>query len=148
MCETSTSGWIVNGHPAPSSRHSSTRRRATSAISRGPASDEIDRHVRTYGDEGMWFPGRRGPERPITRTNFTRYFNLARARTGCEMIDPHCLRHSFATHAVLGGVDLATVGMWLGHVNIQTTYRYYFHLVPTQSIRAASVINQALTRAA
>ncbi|TMR89500.1 tyrosine-type recombinase/integrase [Nonomuraea basaltis] len=107
--------------------------------------DELERHLRDFGvgASGLFFPGGR-PDFPIARTNYTQRFNVARARIGREEIEPHCLRHFFATHSIIGSVDLATVSVWLGHTDVQTTFKYYFHLIPEQSLKAASVINGAL----
>jgi integrase len=55
----------------------------------------------------------------------------------------HTLRHTFASHAVMNGVDLFTVGKLLGHKTIQQTQRYA-HLVPDHMRTAVEQTAQAL----
>jgi len=47
----------------------------------------------------------------------------------------HSLRHTFASHLVMSGVDLATVQKILGHTDIETTM-IYAHLVPDHLVQA------------
>ncbi len=48
---------------------------------------------------------------------------------GLGHLYPHALRHTFASHLVMAGVDLPTVQRLMGHRDIKTTMRYA-HLAP------------------
>ena len=37
---------------------------------------------------------------------------------------PHSTRHSTAVHLLKSGVDLSTIGQWLGHASVNTTNKY------------------------
>ena len=52
------------------------------------------------------------------------------AKAGIENLTKlHTLRHTFASHLVISGVDLPTVKKLMGHSDIQTTM-VYAHLAP------------------
>lgn len=56
-------------------------------------------------------------------------FKLACRKAGIENATLHSLRHTFASHLVMAGVDLTTISKLLGHKDISTTM-IYSHLSP------------------
>jgi integrase/recombinase XerD len=88
-----------------------------------------------------WLKERRGqPEDPLFPTRqgqqLTRYGigillskYAATAATSCpsiktKRVTPHTLRHTNAMLLRAGGIDIATIALWLGHESIKTTYIY------------------------
>ena len=54
---------------------------------------------------------------------------LKRAQTSVttlrgKRLHPHSMRHSTAVHLLKSGVDLSTIGQWLGHDSLNTTNKY------------------------
>lgn len=76
--------------------------------------------------QGRVFLNARG--RPIRRESIWAIVKKAAERAGIgKSVSPHTLRHTFATHLVEGGADLAAVQELLGHADISTT-QIYTHL--------------------
>ena len=69
----------------------------------------------------------------------TSYEN-ARERVGLTDVRFHDLRHTFASHLVMGGVDIRTVQELLGHKDINMTMRYS-HLAPDHMRKAVCVLD-------
>ncbi len=75
---------------------------------------------------GILFLGRRG--KALTRKGAWDIVRRKVAAAGIQKsVTPHTLRHTFATHLLEGGADIAAVQEMLGHADISTT-QIYTHL--------------------
>lgn len=73
--------------------------------------------------EGVVFLNSRG--RPLSRMGVWKILKKQVKRSGLEKrVSPHTIRHTFATHLLEGGADLAAVQEMLGHADISTTQIY------------------------
>jgi site-specific recombinase XerD len=76
------------------------------------------------------------PGKPISSKTVWNVVHEAAVRAGLtKRIGPHTLRHSFATHHIEGGTDLAVLQSLLGHAELKDTL-IYVHL-SQQKMRAA-----------
>jgi integrase/recombinase XerD len=75
------------------------------------------------GGAGKVFLNARG--KPLTRMGVWKILRSHVEGAGIDKpVSPHTLRHSFATHLLEGGADLAAVQELLGHADIVTTQIY------------------------
>ena len=98
-----------------------------------PIGEVAQRHIERYLSEvrpkwakpasrAVFLTSRAGP---LTRQAFWKNVKKYAAEAGIEKaVYPHELRHSFATHLLLGGADLRVVQTLLGHTDIATTQIY------------------------
>ena len=42
----------------------------------------------------------------------------------------HTLRHTYASHLLMSGVNILVVNRWLGHCSVKVTEKHYGHLIP------------------
>ena len=70
-------------------------------------------------------------------------FHSACKRTGIRDFHFHDLRHTFASHLVMAGVDITTVKELLGHKTLAMTLRYS-HLAPAHKVKAMDILDNTL----
>lgn len=75
------------------------------------------------------FPLRKENGYCFDTTNEKRVFSRIRLEAGLSEIGYHTLRHTFASQAIMAGVDIYTVSKLLGHADVSTT-QIYAHLSP------------------
>ncbi len=75
--------------------------------------------------------------------NIRKAFEGARKRAGIVDFRFHDLRHTFASHLVMAGVDLRTVQELLGHKSFEMTLRYA-HLSPEHKKAALDILCKRL----
>jgi len=87
------------------------------------ASNLIDEYMAKFDSKSDFlFVGYRGtPIRPDSVRKWTRKI---KDNTNIDQLSPHLLRHTFATNALRGGMDLRSLQALLGHTSIETTARY------------------------
>ncbi len=85
------------------------------------------------------------PETGKPYQNVKRSFATACKRAGIRDFHFHDLRHTFASHLVMAGVDLTTVSRLLGHKSITMTLRYS-HLAPEHMSRAVDILDSHINK--
>jgi integrase len=85
------------------------------------------------------FPGKTGQG----LVNIRKRFHRALREAGLEGFVFHDLRHTFASHLVMAGVDLVTVKEFLGHKDLKMTLRYA-HLAPDYKRAAMSRLDTSM----
>ncbi len=77
--------------------------------------------------------------------NVKRSFKTACRRAKIHDFRFHDMRHTFASHLVMAGVDITTVKELLGHKTLTMTLRYS-HLAPSHKVKAVNILDKTLSR--
>ena len=103
-----------------------------------PLTTQSVRELRTWlkerggtADEPV-FPSRRGTALSHDALGQLVAKHAAQAQQSCpslhaKHVTPHVLRHTCAMTLLESGVDVTVIALWLGHEQVETTYRVYLH---------------------
>ncbi len=90
---------------------------------------------------GDWmFPNFCKPEEPLNPQSAYTHLKVLLKKAGLPLIRFHDLRHTFATHAIAGGVDAKTLSGILGHTNASFTLDTYTHVTTDMQKNAAKIV--------
>jgi len=102
----------------------------------GPIKQDLEFLINDRKSEDLVFTNSRGTH--VRPGEFNEDLRARAKKAGIiKYVHAHLLRHSFATHLVIAGVDIAIVATLLGHKDIKTTYETYIHLADETLKRAA-----------
>jgi integrase len=74
-----------------------------------------------------------------------RSFKTALRKSKIHDFKFHDLRHTFASHLVMAGVDITTVKELLGHKTLTMTLRYA-HLAPSHKVKAVDILDKTINK--
>lgn len=86
------------------------------------------------------FPNWNNPEEPMNPQSAYTRLKILLKKAELPLIRFHDLRHTFATHAIAGGVDAKTLSGILGHTNASFTLDTYTHVTTDMQKNAARIV--------
>lgn len=86
--------------------------------------DMLERYVKYLDQNSKFIFIQNNSNKRITRQRVFQILKTLGDWCGIEVISPHILRHSFATHLLNNGADLFSIQALLGHEDISTTEIY------------------------
>ena len=90
---------------------------------------------------GNWiFPNFYRPEEPLNPQSAYTHLKVLLKKAELPLIRFHDLRHTFATHAIAGGVDAKTLSGILGYTNASFTLDTYTHVTTDMQKNAAKIV--------
>lgn len=95
------------------------------------------------GPNGYLLRTQRADQWAHTTLNY--HWDVAKKRAGItRRLTPYSLRHLFASNCLSKGIPITDVAEWMGHKNINMTFKIYRHLMPASVGRAARLLNEGL----
>ena len=111
-----------------------------------PSVSEVLQRRKQTAISAWVFPSFLNPEQPIHPEAAYRKLKVILKHAGLPLIRFHDLRHTFATHAMKGGVDAKTLSGILGHTNASFTLDTYTHVTRDMQKNASAVVGNMMQK--
>ena len=111
-----------------------------------PSVSEVLQRRKQTAISAWVFPSFLNPEQPIHPSAAYRKLKVILKHAELPMIRFHDLRHTFATHAMKGGVDAKTLSGILGHTNASFTLDTYTHVTSDMQKNASAVVGNMMQK--
>ena len=105
-----------------------------------PSTAELLKNRKEKAISDWIFPNFYHPENPINPQSAYTHLKVLLKQAELPLIRFHDLRHTFATHAIAGGVDAKTLSGILGHTNASFTLDTYTHVTTDMQKSAAKIV--------
>jgi integrase len=80
----------------------------------------------------------------ISPRNALRQFKAVGHAIGCDWVNLHTMRHTFASRLFKGKVDIKIISKLLGHKKVSTTYDIYVHFIDDTVNESVQILNAGL----
>ncbi|MBR7082801.1 MAG: site-specific integrase [Clostridia bacterium] len=134
---------LVRGKMTVSSPKTKT---STRVIKLPPSVVEALKEYRKKVDSKWMFPSPVDSEKPREPSACRKRLSHILERAECKHVRFHDLRHTFATMALEGGMDIKTLSTVIGHSTAATTLNTYSHITSDMQRKAALRIDRAIAR--
>jgi integrase/recombinase XerD len=105
------------------------------------ALDSLRLYYKAYRPDAYLFVGK-DLSQPLPIATAQKMYNYAKVKAGVNKgKGMHTLRHCFATHLLMQGVDIQMIKEFLGHRSIETTLTY-LHIVPDRTAKIKSPLDE------
>ena len=105
-----------------------------------------DHRVLTNQADGLLFPGRRDPARPVSHNALRDRAASAWKDAELEALGFHEARHTFASLMIAAGVNAKALSTYMGHAHHRDHLDRYGHLMPGNEAEAAGLLDAYLER--
>ncbi|GAB2325329.1 tyrosine-type recombinase/integrase [Streptomyces variabilis] len=107
--------------------------------------ESLLRYEKEYGTDANGYLLRTQRSPYWAHTTLEYQWGAAKKRAGiARRLTTYSLRHFFASNCLARGIPITDVAEWMGHRNINMTFKIYRHLMPASIGRAAKLLNEGL----